>query len=186
MGLNKLKQLINYSDFELSQNKEDAIKYRQLDTEVLDTRVKCSVHEVITPKLNQPIIKTMTGALYPLFSGNKLLYIMGVVTPADKLIKLDFETVFKLSIEQLDTFLVKPKYKIYYQSLAFNFSRMEIRILFLLLKSKNANEMACCLALKQTTVESYISNIKNKIGISRKSEMIDFVIAANLFSQILI
>jgi DNA-binding CsgD family transcriptional regulator len=186
MGLQTLRQLINYSDFELSTNIDDAIKYKNLDAEVLDTKSPSKVKEVIMPKLNQPIIKTMAGSLYPLEDAKKSIYVMGIVTPSDKLIKLDLETVFKLSISELDLMLVKKKYTIHDKHRILQFSKMEVKTLVLLLKGKNAGEIACCLQLKQTTVESYVSNIKNKVGLSRKSELIDFVIEANLIEQILV
>ena len=55
-----------------------------------------------------------------------------------------------------------------------------------MVKGMNAQEIAAALALQQTTVEGYSQNIKNKLGVSRKSEIIAAALEGRLLEEILI
>ena len=63
---------------------------------------------------------------------------------------------------------------------------MEIRTIIQLLKGAHAGEIAKELHIKQTTVESYLIHIKNKLAVSNKSELINRIISEKLLEQIII
>ena len=187
MGLQKLNQLMQLSDHDLSQNKKSADTYRELDNHILAEGTSLSVCENVAPNLNQPIVKTMQGMLYPLFANSdRPNYILGVVTPHSKLLKLNFDTVFQLSQRELYELLIKRRYTV---QLSFGWvilSKMEICTLIHLLKGGHAGDVAKELGIKQTTVESYLVNIKNKLAVDSKSELINLIHREKILQQIVL
>jgi len=99
-------------------------------------------------------------------------------------VSLDWNTIFQLSMVQLDALLVRQRYPIQLDTGKFTLSRMEIKTLVQLLKGQHSGEIAAALGLKQNTVESYLSNIKNKLGVNLKSELLQTVINNQLLQQI--
>lgn len=187
MGLQNLKELRNFNDYDLSKNRQDADKYRALDHYALEKVEPLIVCESIIPSHNSPIVKTMEGKLYPLFSsGKKMNYVLGVVAPESKLLKLDFETLFKLKQSELDVLLIRRSYPVKLGLISIQLSKMEIRTLVLLLKGAQAGDIARELCIKQTTVESYLLNIKNKFSVKHKSELIQLVINHKVLEQIVL
>ncbi|MDF1646847.1 MAG: LuxR C-terminal-related transcriptional regulator [Legionellaceae bacterium] len=188
MGLKNLQQLRHSSDQELSTNKQDAKKYRELDCCILEEERALEVQESIAPKKNQPIIKTMQGKLYPLFSESKQHdgYVLGIVTPESKLLKLDWDSVFRLTSQEIRELLVKRSFPLTLPWGDIVLSKMEILTLIELLKGQHAGEIACVLGLKQTTIESYLMNIKNKLGVNQRSELIQVVTQNQLLQQIIL
>ncbi len=63
---------------------------------------------------------------------------------------------------------------------AYTFSKRERECLFYLSRAKTSKEIAAILSISIRTIEHYIDNIKTKIGIASRSELIAFAI--NLFS----
>lgn len=187
MGLKSNKELCRSSDIELSKNVRLARRYRDIDLEVLDTRKELQVSEEVSPKLNMPVQKIMEGQFYPYLSPHSQVEgVLGIITPKDKHLALSFDLAFTYPIDTLKKMLSKRSYLIHLKNFNLQISKMEILLLVLLLKGKHAGEIASDLAIKQTTVESYIANIKNKFGASTRSELIDFVIKHDLFSHLII
>lgn len=187
MGLKNLSQLQQFSDEELSSNKHYSKVYRNHDSFIIEEKKELSVYSPVSPSFNQPLVKYMQGNLYPLFSkDHEQRYIMGITRPHNKLLKLDWDNVFKLSLESLNELLNKRSYLVITDTREVSVSKKEIIILILLLKGCNAREIAPSLQIKQTTVESYIVNIKNKFGVSLRSELIQYLIKNKLLEQIII
>ena len=123
----------------------------------------------------------MQGKLYPLFSKkDKPNFVLGIVTPESKLLKLDFDTLFNLTQQELNELLIKRSYNIMLSTGPISLSKMEIRTIVQLLKGAHAGEIAKALDLQQTTVESYLLNIRNKLGVDNKSELIDRIISKKI------
>lgn len=187
MGLKNLHQLRSLNDYDISKNKKDADLYRELDNFILDEGKALSVSEVISPNYNQPLAKTMQGHLYPLSANtDRANYVLGIVTPEDKLLKLNFDTIFKLTQRELGELLIKRSYTINLSFGSITLSKMEIRTLVQLLKGAHAGEIAKELILKQTTVESYLSNIKSKLAVDTKGELINRVVSEKLLEQVIL
>lgn len=187
MGLRNLKQLQQASDQELSKNKSDAQKYQELDAYVLEEEKTLSVSETLRPQLNQPIEKTMEGTLYPIATEQGARFVFGVVYPSNKLLKLDFATLFTLNQHDLNQLLIKRSYSIQSSSgTMLSLSKMEIRTIIELLKGAHAGEIAQALQIKQTTIESYVANIKNKLSVRTKKELIQWILTENILEQIII
>lgn len=187
MGLDNLKQLQQLSDHDLSKDTKDADKYRQLDCYVLEENKPLAVSEVITPNYNQPILKTMEGKLYPLTSEQSgARYVLGVVAPESKLLKLDFDTLFKINQQELRSLLKKQRYNLKLSFGTATLSRMEIQTLVQLLRGAHAGEIAQALSIKQTTVESYLTNIRNKLFVHNKSELLNLIINEKILEQIIL
>ena len=99
---------------------------------------------------------------------------------------LDFDTVFSITNEQLNELLTKRSYPIQLTFGIISLSNMEIRTLILLLKGLHAGEIAQALGIKQTTTESYLVNIKNKLSVEKKSDLIYRVTKEKILHQILV
>ena len=187
MGLQNLGQLRHLSDYDLCKNYKEANKYREHDRYILEEEKILQVCEEIYPHHNQPIIKTMKGKLYPLFAESECAnYVLGVVVPESKLLKLDFDTLFKLNQNELDDLLVKRSYTVNTSTGSIKLSKMEIRTLVPLLRGFHAGEIAKELQIKQTTVESYLINIKNKLAVNNKSELINLILNEKLLQQVML
>lgn len=188
MGLKNLQQLRQSSDQELSTSAQDAQKYRELDCCILEESHAIPVKEQIAPKKNQPILKTMQGKLYPLSSDNKKYkgYVLGVVAPESQLLKLDWDTMFQLTSDELSALLVKRSFVLSLPWGNVALSKREIMTLIQLLKGQHAGEIADTLMLKQTTIESYLTSIKNKLGVNQKSELIHLITKHQILQQIVI
>lgn len=98
--------------------------------------------------------------------------------------KLNWDIIFNSSTDKIDKLLVKRSYFIQYSHYQIRLSRMEIKTLIELLKGRNSSEIGFSLKIKQTTVISYLENIKNKFGVTLKSELINIVITYQLIQQI--
>jgi DNA-binding NarL/FixJ family response regulator len=92
--------------------------------------------------------------------------------------------LFNLDQEALHNLLVNKFYSIQTAFGVIRFSKRELQVFIALLKGCTAGETAHHLQLKQTTIESYLVNIKNKTGATSKSELIHFAISINLLEQI--
>lgn len=187
MGLDNLKHLKSITDFDLTNDKVKTKKFHHLDQMVVEEGMAISVSEEITPNYNRPIRKLMNGQMYPIFSDSgDVKYVLGMVTPKSRLIRLDWDTVFNLSTTELNDVLVKRSYQITCQGYQTTLSKMEIKTLIQLIKGQAANEISENLNIKQTTVESYLKNIRNKLGVSSKSELIHVLIRDNVLHQIIV
>ena len=187
MGMKNFAQLQQLTDYDLYKNNNEAKKYREHDRYILEEEKILNVSEQVNPLYNQHITKTMQGNLYPLFAdSNKANFVLGLVLPECKLLKLDFDTLFKLTQNELNELLVKRSYQINTSFGPATLSKMEIRTLVLLLRGAHAGEIAKELQIKQTTVESYIVNIKNKLSVNNKQELINLVINEKLLHQIVL
>lgn len=125
--------------------------------------------------------------MYPLYDKyGKPLYVLGIVSSVLKIISLDWNTIFTLSANELSELITQRQYKIHLSWGETNLSRREIQTIIELVKGAHAGEIAEILKLKQTTIESYIVNIKNKLGVSTKSELIQLITSSSLLSQIML
>ncbi len=115
---------------------------------------------------------------------NNISNVLDTVKSTSKLIQLDWDTVFKLKLDELDKLLTKRSYSLLTSWGSISLSKREIQTLVELIKGCHAGQIASSLKLKQVTIESYIANIKDKLGVSSKSELINFIISNNLLKQI--
>lgn len=187
LGISSFNHLINKTNESFYTDKKLIKRYRECDEFVIEEQKSLTVCEPLAPKLNKNIHKVVQGKLFPIYSdANKITHVLGVVTPKSKLIKLDWETVFRLSLSELNDILVKRSYLILCQGYETTLSKMEIKTIVQLLKGHNAAEIALTLQIKQTTVESYLKNIRNKLSVSSKSELIHVLIRDNVLQQIVV
>ena len=187
MGLDHINQLRRLSDFELYKTKSEANIYHSLEECTIDTGAPLVVCESVAPINNTPIVKTMEGSLYPLYSSHATAqYIMGIVAPQTRLLKLDWDTIFNFDISEIDALLVKRSYSIKLGANRLVLSKMEIKTLIQLLKGGRSADIATSLNIKKSTVESYLNTIKNKLGVSQRTELIGLLIDSKLLEQVII
>jgi len=70
-------------------------------------------------------------------------------------------------------------------NLLVNISHREIEVLVALYQGLTAKETAQRMNLSHRTVEAYLENIKNKLGINKKFELVKFITSQNLSSLLL-
>ncbi len=186
MGFNNLARLVGKSDFQLYTDKIKIKQYREDDSRVFDEEKTLSLLNEVNPKNNSSLITTMEGKLYPLaIHSEKPDYVLGLVSSLTHIRQLDWDTLFNLSSSELNVLLTKKSYSFNAQWGAISLSKRELQVLFELIHGYHAGEIANRLGLKQTTVESYLVNVKDKLYLNTKSELISFIISSKLFHQIL-
>ena len=99
---------------------------------------------------------------------------------------LDFDIIFSATNEELGSHLTKRSYPIQLEFGVVNLSKMEILTLVHLLKGLHAGQIAQTIGIKQTTVESYLVNIKNKLVVDKKSELLHLLTNKKILQQVMI
>jgi DNA-binding CsgD family transcriptional regulator len=187
MGLNSLKNLYRKTDYELCRDVKKTQIYIQHDEEVLDTEETLLVNEEILPQKNKLLRKQMMGKLYPLFAkGSKPVAVMGIVKPKYLAFKLTLETALSMSKDEMESNFIRRSYPVVVYDKKIALSKREIQCIIELLKGKNAKEIAETFALKQTTIEFYIENIKEKLGATSRSSLIMTVLNQKIIQQIIL
>lgn len=187
LGLDNINQLRRLSDFDLYKTKSEASNYHSLEDCTFDTGAPLVVCESVAPITNSPIVKTVEGSLYPLYSNHATAqFVMGIVTPQTRVLKLDWDTIFNFDLSEIDVLLVKRSYSIKLGATQLVLSKMEIKTLIQLLKGGRSGDIATSLNIKKSTVESYLNTIKNKLGVSHRSELIGLLIESKLLEQVII
>lgn len=187
MGLNNLDEIRNQTDVDLCRDKQKARIYVQDDERVIDTEKPAVICEEVIPKHNPAFQEILTGTLYPLHTGKSApSAVLGICGYQRVVKKLTIELSLMLNTVELDYLLTKTRYIINAFNRKISLSKREVQCLIELIKGNHAGETASLLSLKQTTIESYISNLKNKLGATSKSSLINTVLTQNIIQQIVI
>lgn len=187
MGLPSLKDIIHKTDAELYVDTSAIKTYQQDDEFIYDTNQSLKIEGTINPLNQIKLHKTMIGSMHPLHieSGHPDAVLL-VTKPKNKMITLSIEHLLKLSFQDLQGLLVHRSYQAECDRLTISLARMELLCFAELLKGKNACQIAQAIGIKQLTVESYLSNLKNKCGLGKKSDLIQFFIDNNLLEKIIV
>lgn len=184
MGIRSIKHL---SDCDLCRDPKKVKIYQEHDSEVLETEKALQVIEEILPQKNELIRKQMGGKIYPIYSGaSKPIAIMGVVQPCHQPFHLTIETAVGLTKEDMDANFIRRSYQVLVYNNRITLSKRELQCIIELIKGKTAGEIATTLALKQTTIEFYIENIKDKLGATSKSSLIMTIFNQKIIQQIVL
>lgn len=186
LGIKNLKKLIGKSDYDFYDDKALVKQYIDDDTSVFEEEKTISLLNDVKPKHNASVITTMQGKLFPLaIHHEKPDYVLGIVSPTTHIKKRDWDTIFQLTTSELNQLLTKRRYAIATSWGITFLSKREIQVLFELIHGYHAGQIAHRLHVTQTTIESYLVTIKNKLCMSSKNELISFIITSKLFHQIL-
>lgn len=187
MGLKEQKQIIGLSDYHLYTDKKQIRQYQEYDAFVLEQETSLKLEDKVEPRLNPYVVKTMEGMEYPFaVNSDKANFVLGIVSSKIQCTNLDWNTIFKLKSQELKELLSKRSYNIRLPFGEVSLTKRELQVLVTLLKGYHAGEIAKFLFLQQTTVESYLATIKNKLAVSSKAELINLVIANHLLEQIFV
>ncbi|MFI4919963.1 MAG: helix-turn-helix transcriptional regulator [Legionellales bacterium] len=133
---------------------------------------------------------TIVHGKHNLVAALKQISLLGLLTPNHYLSKSNqpftLDAILQLSMDELNEILTKRSYPIKNELKQTTLSRMEIKTLIQLIKGMHAGEIAATLHIKQTTVESYLIHVKNKLGVNTKSELIQFISKNQLLNQIFV
>jgi DNA-binding CsgD family transcriptional regulator len=187
MGLCAIKNLYKKTDYELCGDLKKIKVYRQHDEEVLETEEIISVNEEILAKKNNLLRKQIIGQIYPVFAqGSKPIAVMGIVESQYLPFKLTLETAVSLNQEEMKTYFIRRSYPVVVYNKKIMLSKREIQCIIETIKGKNAKEIAETFGLKQTTIEFYLDNIKEKLGATSKSSLIMTVFHQKIIQQIIL
>ena len=188
MGLESLKKLINQTNFELYRDIKKIKLYLQHDEEVLESGETLGIAAEVSPIKNKLINKHMVGNLYPIFNTDTMgtIGVLGIVTAQHQPFTLNLEDAISLTAQEFNAFFTRCSYSIDLFNQAISFSRREIQCMIELIKGKHAGEIAENLALKQSTVESYLINLKNKLGVNTRSHLIMTILDQKIIQQIIL
>lgn len=184
MGVKSFKEIYKKTDMHLCRDAQKVKIYQQHDAETLETEKILQVHEEIVPKNNELIKKQMKGTIYPIYSSaSKPIAVMGIVQPYNIPFKLTLETAISLNLDEMNTYF-RRSHQVLVGGHAMSISKRELQCIIELIKGKTAGEMATALRLKQTTIESYINNLKNKLGASSKSSLVSTIFSQKIIQQV--
>ncbi|MGQ3891665.1 LuxR C-terminal-related transcriptional regulator [Legionella sp. CNM-4043-24] len=188
MGHLSGKTILGRKDAELTNNRQLLKTIRRHDEQLFDEAKSFQVNEILHPLATPAYQREVKGTLYPVFTKNRETHcaILGVFQPVNKLLYLSVDVITHLSLPSIQSLLINKSYAVTFNNLSFSLSRQEIMVITGMVKGMNAQEIAAALALQQTTVEGYSQNIKNKLGVSRKSEIIAAALEGRLLEEILI
>lgn len=184
-GLKSVNELRNLNDYDLCNDKKKNQIFREMDEYVIDTGGQLEVCSEVEPKYNTLFRECLKGTLYPIFNkGSQPIAVMGIVNFQRSQCKLTLESAISMSPIELSYALTKRSWTVTAFNREITISRRELQCLIELIKGYHAGEIAATLLLKQTTVESYIDNIKNKLGATSRSSLINTVFNQKIIQQI--
>lgn len=187
MGLQSNSDIYNKKDHDLCRNENKVKRYLQDDEYVLDSKLALNIQEDILPEHNSRITCSAAGTLFPLLSEtNQIIGVMGVITLHGKPYRLTLEIAASLSVSEIKTLIRQRSYPICIAKRQTTLSKRELQCLIGIMQGKKAGEIATFLSLQQTTIEFYLENIKNKLGATSKSNLINIVFNHNILQQIIL
>lgn len=187
MGGKKLKDVYGHTDHTLCGIKDKVKIYLQHDAEVFDTGKPLLIKEEVAPIKNGFVKKYMGGTLYPIYGKSSTpVAVLGIVKPHYQRFKLTLEEALCLSAAEFDKLLLKRSYTLIVYNQTISLSKREIQCILELLKGNHAGEIARTFSLKQSTIEFYLENIKNKLGATGKASLISTVFNEKIIQQIIL
>lgn len=188
MGRYHASDILAHQDKDLTDNKNLLKKIKALDDFVFEEKKSLQVTETIDPNTSPHLRKTVDGTMIPLWTqdSDKPWAILGVFKPRTEILCLDYQAICALPLNQINHCIQHIKYRIRVNDLTVELTRRDIQILILLVRGYHAGEIAATLFLQQTTVESYMQNIKNKLGVYTKRELVYMVLEKNILGHILL
>ena len=178
------KQLIGQSDHNLPWA-SCASQYRQYDEEALMGQIS-SVFEPMPIDQNTILsinavkrpIRENTGEIIGVFAQINIL-------PINSNLGKGLSALRNKDKKLMAQSHCEPKnHKLAHFNEAFKLTQRETECLFLLIRAKSAKEIAQFLEISPRTVEAYIEQIKNKMGVSTRSEMITTAIEMKMLEII--
>lgn len=129
---------------------------------------------------------SVTGKILPLKNiNNHVNGILGTTKLILTIANKPFYQVIKfLNADTIPLIVSKKHYAINGKYGTVRLSKREIECILFLLKSMTTEAIAGCLQLSQRSVESYFVNIKNKLNVKLKHEILDTVILGGLLEQL--
>lgn len=187
MGYTNLNDFMHLYDRDLYSDKKLLNMYRDHDEAVYAHDEPLVVQGEIAPDRQNKLIKTMEGMLYPLhINGSKPDAVLLLHKPSNGVVNLSAALLLNTSSERLAGCLTNNSYPVQYKNLTISLARMEILCFAELLKGKSAPKIAETLGLKSLTVESYLTNLRDKCGVGNKSELVKFFIDSNILESIVV
>lgn len=187
MGFSHLKDFIHLYDKDLYSDKKLLTMYKEHDEAVYISDEPLKVQGEIAPDRQNKLVKTMEGLIYPLhIHKSKPDAVLIMHKPTNGIVNLSPALLLNTCSEKLAKSLKNNSYPVRYKDLTISLARMEILCLAELLKGKTAGKTAETLGLKTLTVESYLTNLKDKCGVGMKCDLVKFFIDSQLLESIVV
>lgn len=161
-------------------------EYQDYDDQVFDIQKTIHASATLAPKNNSKLQITATGLLTPLYDTrrDRLQAVLGITYHDTQLITQTLDELLKLSLTEVNQLLAQHRYIVNIDSRRISFARREIQCVIGLMQGHSSQSMSLELGLSKLTVDSYIQNLKQKLSVSTKFELIDTIIKYNIFTQI--
>lgn len=187
MGLKCASDLTGRTDAELTRDQTKVQRYREDDAIVREEERELTISETVLPRYHSHLTQHLTGQLFPLYQHKSTpVATLGICRTSYHPFKLSIDILFSMTPTEIHQWLRKPSYPICVNKNPITISRRELQCVLELIKGKHAGEIAAALCLKQTTVESYLINLKNKLGVSLKSDLIQIIFKEKILEQVIL
>lgn len=128
----------------------------------------------------------VAGKMLPLKNlNNEIIGILGTTTLILSIATKPFyQAMTLLNANTIPLIVNKKFYAVNTAAGAIRISKREVECILFLFKCMTSDAIANCLQLSQRSVESYFVNIKNKLNVKHKNEIIEAVIKGGLLQQL--
>ncbi len=181
LGLENDQAIVGLTD--LIVNPLHADIYRADDKKVLQGKIL----EINNPGYFKDLgIATVTGRIVPIRNeDNEITGILGTTRLIYSLANKSFvQAIAMLNANTIPLIVTKSFYAIKTRYGEVKLSKRETECILFLFKCLTADDIAQNLELSKRSVESYFVNIKNKLNVNHKSEIIEITVAGGLLEQL--
>lgn len=181
LGLDKDKSIAGLNDSIINPLHAEA--YRADDDKVL----RGEILEINNPGYFKDLgIATVTGKIMPIRNERNQIYgIVGTTKLIYSLANKSFaQAISLLNANNISHIVAKSNYTVNTRYGEVKLSKRETECILFLFKCLTADEIAQSLQLSKRSIESYFVNIKNKLNVNHKSEIVEAVIRGGLLEQL--
>lgn len=179
--------LIGRNSEDLCANKQQVKPLLDLDQQVIESEKEILLEGKVIPDAMPWQTYQVQGSMYPISINDGKPELALVIAETKVIpIRLDLSTVISMSFDELNLRLNRNSYFILCYGIMQKISRREIQCIVEMIKGKHAGQIAQTLQLKQSTVESYIKSLKEKLGATNKNSLLETVFREKILEQIVI
>ena len=187
LGLTHCHDIHSKTDDDFYQCKKQIETFKRQTEQVIETGQALEVSEEIGPFRHDKLTKLVIGKLYPIYTHyNNPSYILGITAPKLAPFKLNIKIAISLSIAEILELLQRRNYAVSIYDRRITLSKRELQCLIATIQGMHAGIIANKLGLRQTTIESYFENIKDKFGANDKHSMLETMFKEKVLDQIIL
>jgi DNA-binding CsgD family transcriptional regulator len=187
VGFKSGNQIVGKFDDDLCSDKKLLKLYRDFDENVFDTQQPVLLEGDMKPHHVPKLVKSMRGVSHPLsLNSFRTDAVFMMTEPVNGLITISLAVLCTMTSHELQKVLTRSSYAVKAPFGEIRLARMELLCFAEVLKGKHAGEIADILGLKQVTVETYLSNMRNKCRVYKKSDLAEFIATNKILESIIV